>query len=69
MSEPNVSEMTAQEYAMYRVEMTRRGLMELLCKVEPGTETGRQLAAILEIAVDNVEALANEEKEDEDEED
>lgn len=57
----NKSEMTAQEYARYRVEMTRRELMALLAMVEVGTETGRKLQEILERAVDEIEALADEE--------
>ena len=55
------SEMTAQEYAKHRVEMTRRELMALLAMVEVGTETGRKLQEILERAIDEVEALADEE--------
>lgn len=56
---PNdMKEMTAKEYALFRIEMTRRELMKLLAKVELGTDIGCQLGEILENAVNAVEALA-----------
>lgn len=58
MAKKKLRDMTAEEYAKYRVEMTRRELMKLLAKVELGTEVGFRLQQILEDAIDKVEALA-----------
>ena len=55
------SELTAEQYAEHRIEMTRRELMALLAMVEPATDKGRRLQEILEAAIDGVEALQNEE--------
>lgn len=61
-SEPNLKEMTAENYAVYRVEETRRELMKLSAKVELNTDTGRQLSEILCKAICEVEALADKEE-------
>ena len=53
-------QVTAEDWAMYRIEMTRRTLMELNAKVELGTEYGRRLSEILERAIDEIEELAEE---------
>ena len=52
--------MTATEYALYRVEMTRRELMELSAKIELGTDIANRLSEIINKAIDEVEALADE---------
>jgi len=51
-------QVTAEDWAMYRIEMTRRTLMELNAKVELGSEYGRRLSEILERAINEVEELA-----------
>ena len=55
-----VRELSALDYAKYRVEMTRRGLHELLAKVELGTDIGYELCEILTDAIYRVECLAEE---------
>lgn len=67
MEDKNLRNMTAEEYAKYRVEMTRRELMKLLAKVELGTEIGLRLQNILEDAVNKVEALAEDAENNEEE--
>lgn len=58
MAKKKLRDMTSEEYAKYRVEMTRRALMRLLSKLETGTEIGCRLYNILEDAVNKVEDLA-----------
>ena len=53
-------QITAEDWALYRIEMTRRTLMELNAKVELGTEYGRRLSQILDRAIDEIEELAEE---------
>ena len=60
----NVEEMSALEFARFRVEMTRRELHKLLAAVECGTEMGRELCDILVKAICEVEELAATEDED-----
>lgn len=58
--EENTEDMTATEYALHRVEMTRRELMELSAKIELGTDIANRLSEIINKAIDEVEALADE---------
>lgn len=60
------SRMTAEDFARYRVEMTRRELHKLMAAVELGTDVGCRLSAILENAINEVEMLAEDAKEAED---
>lgn len=61
-----MKEMTAFEYAKFRVEETRRGLHALLAKVENGTSIGYELSEILTDAINRVEVLAETEEDEED---
>lgn len=58
----NAKDMEAENYAVYRVEQTRRELMKLNAKIELGTETGKILSEVLCKAIREVEALAEEEE-------
>lgn len=53
--------MTAEEYALYRAEETRRELNTLNAKVELGTDIGYELSEILTQAINDVEALLDRE--------
>lgn len=49
---------SAEDWARYRIETARREIARLLASVEPGTEYGARLSSILENALDQIEALA-----------
>lgn len=55
--------MSQKEYSLHCVEMTRRELMALLARTELVTQIGYRLGKILENAVNQVEALAEEAEE------
>lgn len=51
-------EVSAEDWARYRIEMSRRTIAKLLAQVELGTEYGSRLADILVNALNDIEALA-----------
>lgn len=51
-------EVSAEDWARYRIEMSRRTIAKLLAQVELGTEYGSRLADILVNALNEIEALA-----------
>ena len=58
----NIKDMDAREYALYRVEMTRRELMRINASVEMGHEIGERLSEILVTAINAIEELVEEEE-------
>lgn len=52
--------MDTLEYALHRVEMTRRELMSLNAQVEIGNEIGDKLSEILVNAINEIVKLAEE---------
>lgn len=58
----NIKDMDARDYALYRVEMTRRELMRINASVEMGHEIGERLSEILVTAINAIEELAEEEE-------
>lgn len=51
-------EVSAEDWARYRIEMSRRTIAKLLAQVELGTEYSSRLADILVNALNEIEALA-----------
>lgn len=51
-------EVSAEDWARYRIEMSRRTIAKLLAQVELGTEYGSRLADILVNSLNEIEALA-----------
>ena len=51
-------EVSAEDWARYRIEMSIRTIAKLLAQVELGTEYGSRLADILVNALNDIEALA-----------
>ena len=60
----DISSMTMEEYAWYRIEDTRRALVALDAKIERGTAIAHELSEILVKAIHEVEILAERQWED-----
>ena len=58
LSTEEYREITAEDWARYRIEMSRRTIAKLLAQVEIGTEYGSRLADILVNTLNEIEALA-----------